>query len=154
MDGSFNNLSGSSAQLPSFYSHDSSLQTPISLPRLRNVNTAYYSPPHTPSRRIQPESSDSADFNLSYSANRPPSRASSFGSVGTGISHPPRTASKRTKVIDMGYNEVIERFARIESWASSTEPDVQNHLLDGSGGYKCDHAGCNAPSFQTQYLLQ
>jgi hypothetical protein len=33
-------------------------------------------------------------------------------------------------------------------------PHVQHIPPHGSGGFKCDHPGCTAPPFQTQYLLK
>ncbi|KAH7126999.1 hypothetical protein B0J11DRAFT_291364 [Dendryphion nanum] len=34
-----------------------------------------------------------------------------------------------------------------------TGPHIQHVPAHGAGGFKCDHLGCTAPPFQTQYLL-
>lgn len=60
---------------------------------------------HTPTGFV--DSADSA-----YVSNRPPSRASSYGSVGSvdsGVSHPPRAGIKRKRVVDMSYTEFVKQ---------------------------------------------
>jgi hypothetical protein len=53
--------------------------------------------------------SDSALTNLNYSVYPPPSPASSYGSVDTGVSHPPRSGKKGKKVVSLSYSELLER---------------------------------------------
>jgi hypothetical protein len=73
---------------------------------------------------------DSADS--AYVSNRPPSRASSYGSVGSvdsGVSHPPRAGIKRKRVVDMSYTEFVKQASEepaewnpssyVESWQLS-----------------------------------
>jgi hypothetical protein len=53
---------------------------------------------------------DFTDFTDSaYFTDRPPCRASSYGSVDSGVSHPPRAGNKGKKVVNMSYTEFAKQ---------------------------------------------
>lgn len=51
------------------------------------------------------DQADPNDFNPPSPGSRPPSAASSYGSIDSGVSHPPRSGNKRKKRVEMPWSD-------------------------------------------------
>lgn len=156
------------ANFPHRQSVSSTGQSPTSIGRQHSITSL--SPGSTYAPLSASSSGGSSDMFLRagqhlslFNTARRPSQASESGAPYSAPLHSASTndsyqeglspASQPTPIEGRGPRMSIGEALESRTLPPPLGPNIQHIPSHGSGGFKCEHPNCNAPPFQTQYLL-